>query len=94
MENKYIRLLLVEDNKIDQIAFERFVKQKGLYYEYVVVSSINEAKQSVETQLFDIVVLDFLLEDGTAFELLDSLKGLPTIVVTGPDDAEIAVKAD
>ena len=38
-------------------------------------------------------MLDYLLGDGTAFDLFDDLKGTPIIVVTGADDAEIAVKA-
>ena len=33
MEEKDIRLLLVEDDKIDQMAFERFVEKEKLSYE-------------------------------------------------------------
>ena len=88
-----IRLLLIEDNQIDQMAFERFVKQEQLDYEYTIASSIAEARQLTRQETFDIIVLDYLLGDGTAFDLLDEIKETPTIIVTGANDAEIAVRA-
>ncbi len=88
-----IRLLLIEDSQIDQMAFERFVQQERLDYEYAIASSIAEARHLTRKHTFDLIVLDYLLGDGTAFDLLDEIKETPTIIVTGANDAEIAVKA-
>ncbi len=88
-----IQLLLVEDNRIDRMAFERFVQHEQLDYAYMIAGSIAECREVIQKKHFDIVVLDYLLGDGTAFDLFEALKGTPIIVVTGADDAEIAVKA-
>ena len=36
MENNIIKVLFVEDNRFDQMAFERMVKQDGLPYDYKI----------------------------------------------------------
>ena len=87
------RLLLVEDNQIDQMAFERFVEHEQLDYLYQVAGSVAEAREVLQRTAFDVIVLDYWLGDGTAFDLLEQIKNTPTIVVTGADDAEVAVQA-
>ena len=87
------RLLLVEDNQIDQMAFERFVEHEQLDYLYQVAGSVAEAREVLQRNAFDVIVLDYWLGDGTAFDLLKQIKNTPTIVVTGADDAEVAVQA-
>ncbi len=87
------RLLLVEDNQIDQMAFKRFVQHEGLDYVYQIAGSVAEARRCIHTESFDIIVLDYLLGDGTAFDLFNDVKGTPTVVVTGSEDAEIAVQS-
>ena len=90
---KKIRLLLVEDDKVDQIAFARFVKAKGLNYAYTTAGSKAEARKVVGSKKFDIIIADYILGDGTVFELFDHFKGLPVIVTTGAGNEEIAVEA-
>jgi two-component system sensor histidine kinase/response regulator len=93
MENKKGRILVVEDDKIDQMAFERLAKAEKLPYDYIFVGSVKEAKEVLEKEKFDAVLLDYMLGDGTAFDLFDKVKGSPFIVITGTGDEEIAVKA-
>ncbi len=93
MEDKMIRLLLVEDDKIDRMAFERLVMKENLPYDYVVAGSVKEAHKLLESMDFDMVVTDYMLGDGTAFDVLDRIKDLPSVVVTGTGDEEVAVKA-
>ena len=90
---KGIRLLLVEDDEVDQIAFARFVKAKRLNYAYTMAGSKTEARKVVDNQTFDIVIADYILGDGTVFDLFDHFKGLPVIVTTGAGNEEIAVAA-
>lgn len=89
-----IRVLLVEDDPIDHIAFARSVKQGGLPYDYVVANSLAKAKSILATQLFDIAILDHSLGDGTSIELFDLLKAknCPFIIATGTGDEETAAK--
>ena len=93
MEEKKIRLLLVEDDKIDQMAFERFAKKEDLPYDYTVARSISGAREALRSQEYDVVVSDFMLGDGTAFDIFDKTKDAPIIVVTGTGNEEVAVEA-
>ena len=93
MEDKKIRLLLVEDDKIDQMAFERFVREKNLPYDYTIAGSIAEAKEILKSISFDVIISDYMLGDGTSFELFDQFKDLPVIVTTGTGNEEVAVEA-
>lgn len=94
MENLAIKLLFVEDNRIDQAMFTRFVKQEQLSYNYTIAGSVREAEQILASQQqFDIAILDYMLGDGTAFDLFEKLQNIPTIIITGIGDEEIAVRA-
>jgi PAS domain S-box-containing protein len=92
-ENSKYRILLVEDDKIDQAAFERLVKQQGLSYDYTIVGSFTQAKGILASTRFDVAIVDYLLGDGTAFDVLQLANDTPVIFATGAGDEEIAVKA-
>jgi diguanylate cyclase (GGDEF)-like protein len=88
-----IRTLVIEDDKVDQMAFKRFVKDENLPYNYDIAGSVSEAKKILDSQRFDITITDYSLGDGTAFDIFDLIKDTPIIIVTGSGDEEIAVKA-
>jgi PAS domain S-box-containing protein len=88
-----IKVLFVEDNQVDQMAFKRFVKHKKLPYDFEICGSVSTAKEALRDKLFDIVLTDHSLGDGTAFELFDDIGDIPLIIVTGSGNEEIAVKA-
>lgn len=92
MEVKY-KLLLIEDDKLDQIAFERLIEDYKFLYDYAIASSVAEAKSVLASEKFDVIVCDYSLGDGTAFNVLDLTKNIPIIVVTGFGDEEVATKA-
>lgn len=52
------KILLIEDSKIDQMAFKRLVKQETLPYDYTIASSVAEAKEVLSSQNFEIVIID------------------------------------
>ncbi|MEL7034256.1 MAG: PAS domain S-box protein [Cyanobacteria bacterium J06592_8] len=89
-----LKVLFVEDDAIDRLAFTRFVRQSALPYHYVIATTLAEATRILEKQTFDIAILDFHLGDGTASELIEQIKTkkLPFIVATGSGDEEIAVQ--
>lgn len=92
MENTRYRILLIEDNDLDQMAFKRLVEGQELPYDCTMAGSASEATRILDSNQFDIVISDHLLGDGTAFDILDSAKNTPVIVVTGAGDEETAVK--
>jgi len=93
MENARYKILLVEDDKIDQTAFERLVDSEELPYDYAVAGSVSQARGLLGSEQFDVVICDYLLGDGTAFDVLGIIKNIPVIVITGIGSEEIAVKA-
>ena len=44
MENTRYKILLIEDDKLDQAAFERLVQEQELPYDYTIAGSASEAQ--------------------------------------------------
>ncbi len=93
MENTRYKILLIEDDKLDQMAFKRLVEDTELPYDCTIAGSVSEAQSILGSEGFDVVISDYALGDGTAFDVLDSVKDAPFILVTGAGGEEIAVKA-
>ncbi|MCJ7812415.1 PAS domain S-box protein [bacterium] len=93
MNDTKSRVLLIEDDKIDQMAFERLVKNEHLSYDYTIAGSVFETKNILNSEQFDFIIADYLLGDGTVFDLFDCIKDIPVIFVTGCGNEEAAVKA-
>jgi DNA-binding NtrC family response regulator len=93
MADTKIRVLLIEDEKVDQMAFKRLVEERGLPYEYIIAGSVSEARNILNSEDFDIIITDYMLGDGTAFDVFDYIMDIPIIFVTGAGDEETAVKA-
>ncbi|MHC4556764.1 MAG: PAS domain S-box protein [Planctomycetota bacterium] len=92
MEDTRYKVLLIEDDKLEQAAFKRFVENNSIPYDCVIVGSVSEAKGQLGPEKFDVIISDHSLGDGTALDILDSAKNTPVIVVTGAGDEETAVK--
>ena len=92
MENIRYKILLVEDNELDQMAFKRCVDDNAIPYDCTIAGSVSEARDALDCDRFDIIIADHSLGDGTAFDILDLAKDTPIIVVTGAGDEETAVK--
>ncbi|MGC9398775.1 MAG: PAS domain S-box protein [Anaerolineae bacterium] len=88
-----IHLLLVEDDRIDQMAFKRAVERQELPYAYTIAGSVAAAQMALKENNYDVILVDYLLGDGTAFELFDAMQAAPFIVMTGSGDEDIAVRA-
>ncbi len=93
MKKEKIKILLIEDDLIDQMAFQRFVKDNNLPYDYSIAGSAAQAKEILNKQKFDIVITDYKLGDGTAFDIFEYIVDTPFIFTTGAGDEKIAVKA-
>ncbi|MHC4395692.1 MAG: PAS domain-containing protein [Planctomycetota bacterium] len=93
MENTRYKILLIEDDKLDQTALARMVEEQELSYDCTMADSVAEAKDILSSSRFDIIIADYALGDGTAFDILDLVKDAPVILVTGAGDEETAVAA-
>ncbi len=93
MENTRYKILLIEDNELDQMAFKRFIDTNAIPYDCTVAGSVAEANRVLAERQFDIIISDHSLGDGTALDVLRSAQNAPVIVVTGAGDEETAVNA-
>jgi diguanylate cyclase (GGDEF)-like protein len=93
MKEKPIRILYVEDDDVDQMALKRMVRDNGLPYDIDVAGTIEEALALFKKNKYDLVLLDYTLPDGTGLELLEKIKGIPSIFITGSGNETVAVKA-
>ena len=93
MDTTQYRILMIEDDELDQMAFMRFVEAEQLPYDCKLVSSISEAQNVLNSEKFDIIITDYTLGDGTALDILDSIKDIPIVLTTGARDEDVAVKA-
>ena len=93
MQNNKYKILLVEDDPIDQRAFECHVQLEDLPYDYKIAQSFTEAHALLASEKFEAVVTDYLLSDGTAFDIFNCVKDIPIIIVTSAGNEEVAVKA-
>lgn len=87
-----IRILLIEDDVVDQMAFKRLIDHERLLYDVVFAGTVSEARTALEEQKFDIALIDYLIGNSTAFDLIEEIKDMPIIIITGRGDEEIAVK--
>ncbi len=88
-----ISILLIEDDIVDQMAFTALVESEKLPYQVQIAGSVAEARQLLTSCLFDLVITDYRLPDGTSFELFDILENRLVIFATGAGDEETAAKA-
>ena len=90
MDSVRYKILLVEDDKLDQLAFKRFVDTNAIPYDYTIVGSVAETRNVLDGNQFDVIVSDHSLGDGTALDVLKSAANTPVVVVTGAGDEETA----
>jgi signal transduction histidine kinase/CheY-like chemotaxis protein/HAMP domain-containing protein len=83
------RLLVVEDSDIERMAIVALLGHDDIQIE--TASTAHGALELLRTQPFDCVVLDLRLPDMPGFELLETIRGapslseLPVVVYTGKD---------
>jgi PAS domain S-box-containing protein len=87
------KILLIEDDEVDQMVFKRMVKKEQLGYDLQVASSVSEARELIAERENDTIIVDYNLGDGTAFDILEVISDTPVIFATGAGNEEIAIKA-
>ena len=94
-----INVLLVEDETLFAKSVLRRLEKEG--YQGNIVASIDDARQSLQSVLPDILLLDIRLPDGSGLDLLAEIraredvnwKTLPVIVMTAYGELDDAISA-
>ncbi|MCP5108633.1 MAG: response regulator [bacterium] len=88
---KKIAVLVVEENKGEQVVFETFFKDQGRRYQCTIAASVSDALRELDEKPYDVVVSDLNFIDGHVFDIMAEVKGIPFIIVTARGYEELAV---
>lgn len=89
------RILLVDDEKVARALYGDFLLGAG--HAVTAVSTIDETKDALASDRFDVVVTDLILPGGDGMEVLqftkDHYPGVEVVVITALDKVDPAVRA-
>ncbi len=87
------RILLIEDNESIVMGLEYLFESEGLIS--WTARNVKEARQALETESYDLVLLDVGLPDGNGFTLCQEIKNhyeIPVIFLTAKEEERDVVK--
>ena len=95
---KDVKILLIEDNKIDIQNITNFIKQSDrLNAEIKIVDSVKKAKTIMFYEKMDIILVDINVQGMKFDEFIDSFSednlSIPYIVITDERDEDIGIEA-
>ncbi|MES1981881.1 MAG: PAS domain S-box protein [Pseudomonadota bacterium] len=100
MARTRIRILIVEDDLVDRMAFRRALAQNPDYeFELSEIETGRDGLQLARRQKPDCIFLDYQLPDMNGLEFLAELRSdpgeipVPVIMLTGTDNVSVAVEA-
>jgi DNA-binding Lrp family transcriptional regulator/AmiR/NasT family two-component response regulator len=98
LENRKLRILLIEDNNADiRLIKELLKKSSDLFYEIESCVRLSESLDILKKENFDIILLDLKLPDSDRESTLEKFVSysskIPIIILTGLDDKEVALSS-
>jgi two-component system, NtrC family, response regulator HydG len=88
-------ILLVEDDLSFVHLIQNFLAKKG--HSVVSKSKLRDAAQEIRNNTFELILLDYHLPDGNAFDLINQLHSMncktPVVIMTSFEDVRTAVRA-
>lgn len=86
------KLLVVDDDEFDIMAFRRFFK-RFKEIDLSTVKSLNEAEDKLNSEKFDVIICDYNLKDGNALELIEIKNNTPLIIISGVENNVLELNA-
>ncbi|MDG1241163.1 MAG: response regulator [Opitutae bacterium] len=92
-----IKILLFENNLADADLVGECLERSNLSFEILAAKSLADGMQALQAQTFDLILLDLSLPDSDGIASLLAVLGITRdeviIVLAGPDDEELSLKA-
>ena len=89
------RLLLIEDDEGDQLILKELLNESKIKYDIITANNLTKALEIIESERFDIVLLDLGLPESQGPSTFDRfnqfIKDIPIILITGLDDEETGI---
>ncbi len=93
---KAVRLLIIDDDQSQVEMLREYLHRFG-YMQITQAASIRELWAKLNHQDFDILLLDYMLPDGTGLDVLKKMKEkglrIPVVMITGQGNERVAVQA-
>ena len=98
-EKRKVRVLLVEDDEVAAIAFQRDAgKVEGRSFDVTVASKLEKAIELLDIEQFDVVFLDLNLPNNDANHTIAHIamsgSPVPVVILTGAGDAKLEAIAE
>jgi len=97
MEHPLLKILVIDDDKVDQMQLVRSINSSGYKAEITITNDLAEGLLAVRDIAFDCIFIDFNLPGGTGIDFLNQYKtgkyDASVIMVTSHGDETVAVKA-
>ncbi|MFN7930721.1 MAG: response regulator [Blastocatellia bacterium] len=97
---KHYKILLIDDTREDRVTYSRYLTQDAeAAYEFLEAEQSQTGLALAQSAAPDCILLDYALPDGDGLTLLSQLSALPgaaalpVVMLTGTDDATVAVAA-
>lgn len=84
MSDKQYKILVVEDNEVDQMVIQQILENSGYYC--VVAGDSQTAKDAVAAEEFDLGIIDLTLPNNESGLMLSEELGLPYLILTANSD--------
>lgn len=88
-----VRLLLIDDDQLDVRDMTRSLARAGWNGPVTYAQTVEEARTLLADETFDLVLLDYVLPDGSGLELMHRLESAPVVFVTGAGSEAVAAEA-
>jgi putative two-component system response regulator len=96
LQNDIARILIADDNEMNRDLLSRRVTQLG--HEVTCAADGREAIVLLDSQEFDLALLDIMMPEVNGFQVLDHIKNterlaaIPVIMITSLDDTDSAIR--
>jgi PAS domain S-box-containing protein len=98
MNNKCIKVLLIEDNKGDALLIRKMLKEvTNTKFKVNHATRLSDGLEYLSNESYDVILLDLALPDSQGIETFNKTNittpELPIIILTGLSDEEFAINA-
>jgi PAS domain S-box-containing protein len=88
-----LKILFADEENVDQIGIDSMIKEHNLSWDITYVDSFSKVAERCGKEDFDIILSEYLLGDGTVFDVLKLSGKIPVLFITGEGNEEAIVKA-
>lgn len=97
VHEEILRILIIEDNPGDIILIRELLRSSDRKFELTNATSLKEAVDLLNSNAYDVILLDLGLPDSSGLKTLKEFLyleiSMPVVVMTGLDDEDIALAA-